>query len=256
MRRSAALWRAYLPEEFIYKKLTKKGLKEETQVVTRAHVFQLNRQLCTEMDAAADFSRALQITIIPTCQYAYPSFWGEIEKLVTSQQHDSVFCEGFTGQYARRGVKLLKHDRMMTDNLWRRWRQQRAPWPWHFLHPTKIHGGDSLDYSPRQRLWPHWFQPAASPEQDKERIDRLWKQMREVTPIYHSHLCGIAFQHRFCPAIAERLEAEGYILKCKIEIEAASTVNEAYGMSRRTPPSLGSPTTHRTHIQLQRWITF
>eukprot|EP01064_Diplonema_japonicum_P027770 TRINITY_DN4094_c0_g2_i4.p1 TRINITY_DN4094_c0_g2~~TRINITY_DN4094_c0_g2_i4.p1 ORF type:complete len:202 (+),score=46.35 TRINITY_DN4094_c0_g2_i4:242-847(+) len=169
-------------------------------------------------------TKPMQVVVIPLYDYAFPTFWDNVCKFVEESMADSVYCEGFSKEYIRRSYIKAKPTALLP---WERWRKQRAPWPWHVVHPACLHGGDTEDYGSLQRLFPA-YRPKKDATNDLERVQHLCKRMDSIGELYNSQNAVTLFHHRFAPLTAEILENKGYTMTQKREIEAGNSLNERY----------------------------
>eukprot|EP01061_Rhynchopus_euleeides_P028936 TRINITY_DN4721_c6_g1_i1.p1 TRINITY_DN4721_c6_g1~~TRINITY_DN4721_c6_g1_i1.p1 ORF type:complete len:251 (+),score=75.64 TRINITY_DN4721_c6_g1_i1:136-888(+) len=229
MRRTSALLVA-LEQQFVYRKVKSDGdLSEVTSVIGCAQVYALNAEEREAMDAAFKYTKPVQITLMPTFDHAFPSYWRQVEKLAYTHSLDGVFCEGFSEDYIRRpAFGITENEQRNVMGRLERWRKQRAPWPWALNYPTKNLGGDVHNYSLFQRLFPQ-YRPKGTEEEDRQRVWDAWCNMRRITLDYRITIGGMLYSHRLCPYISDLLEGEGYRKTVKVELEAGSSVNHLYG---------------------------
>eukprot|EP01063_Lacrimia_lanifica_P012459 TRINITY_DN19101_c0_g1_i1.p2 TRINITY_DN19101_c0_g1~~TRINITY_DN19101_c0_g1_i1.p2 ORF type:complete len:247 (+),score=96.62 TRINITY_DN19101_c0_g1_i1:98-838(+) len=229
LRRATALWRKYNASEFVYTKNVSAGQgARHTQAISCVHVFTLSLEKLNEIDKQfadrpheSNRVMPVELALIPLFDTAFPSFWHGIEELCVDLKTDGFFCEGFSGEYQRSRRRPRKLHRFP----WARFRDQRAPWPWGLAHPCMAHGGDLHDYTTIQRFFPS-RRPGA--DEDEARIEHCLKEVDRVGLMYDALYSAVAFNHRVMPKMAERLEAKGYVLLEKKELEAGTSQNELY----------------------------
>eukprot|EP01062_Namystynia_karyoxenos_P058616 TRINITY_DN50136_c0_g1_i1.p1 TRINITY_DN50136_c0_g1~~TRINITY_DN50136_c0_g1_i1.p1 ORF type:complete len:296 (+),score=78.19 TRINITY_DN50136_c0_g1_i1:88-888(+) len=251
MRPSAARLRKYLPQEFVYTKTLKQGGRTVKAVTACVHHFvlpteALEPRLVKVRDGehvmpnfqAEEDDRQAQVSVIPLFSYAFPTFWDSVEQLVAERGIQGCYCEGSAAQYVSRRRELWRPNthsmssvRLRTIGPLRallRWRQQRQPWPWGIVRPGVLHGGDTVEYSRLQRIFPY-LRPAADPAGDAARADACMQRIRDIGKLYKQQVSCTLFHYRFAPLLAERLHELGYNMVKKEELEASSEVNELYG---------------------------
>ncbi|KAJ9464668.1 hypothetical protein DIPPA_51237 [Diplonema papillatum] len=224
MRLSAMLLRSYLPQEFVYLKRVKYGTANHLSVMAAAHVFE-QLPSATQKRIHDESSYGInKVVVVPIFDYAFPSFWTTTMHVLLEERVESVFVEGYSGDYMKKQYRQKGHK---MPAFYERWRNQRVPWPWPLPHPVVIHGGDTETWTTLQRLFPHQ-RPKPSDEERRAKMKLLVPRMQNLCGLYRSTNAGTMFHYRYAPLLAQELEESGYKLTNKLEIEAASTVNERY----------------------------